>query len=55
MKKCINCFQTKSLSEYYPKCDKYFQSWCKACAPEIQRSWRKRKFKKEFSNWVRGV
>lgn len=50
MKKCINCFETKDLSLFYPKRSftkgkiyHSYQSWCKACAPEIQRFYKKRK------------
>jgi hypothetical protein len=55
MKKCINCYETKPLTEFYPKSQIYYQSWCKQCAPEVQKAWKKRKQQKDFSNWVRGV
>lgn len=45
-KKCINCYQMKicspdkAVSEFYPRTNGRYQSWCKACNPEVARGYR---------------
>lgn len=47
VKRCGNCFETKSVSEFYPKREigrkLSYQSRCKACNAEVVRGWKDRK------------
>lgn len=56
MKMCANCFKTKSLDEFYRrrKDSEARQWWCKECHNEIHRAYKKRKFQKDFTAWVKG-
>lgn len=51
MKKCSNCFQVKSATEYYRKKER-LQSRCKACNAEVVAAYSKRaKQKKIQERW----
>lgn len=42
MKKCSNCFEVKSLDQFYRKLDRH-QSRCKDCNAEVVRGYQNRK------------
>lgn len=56
-KKCSNCFIVKTWDQYYPRTDARgrpsVQSRCKTCNPEVVKAWKKQKFQRDFSAWVR--
>lgn len=55
MKKCSNCFQLKPLTEFYVKRPNGHQSRCKSCNAEVVAAYKKAKFQRDFSAWVKGA
>lgn len=56
MKKCSNCFQLKPLTDFYVKrAQNSYQSRCKKCNPEVCKAYAKRRFQRDFSDWVKNA